>query len=175
MKPWAPASWLASSMYDALMAEQTTTRARGASSLSCGQQLEAADVGHVQVEQDQVGLRLLDRQGQRLVGVAGGADDVEALAGQGHAHQLAQVVVVVDDEQADPLRLRLGRPARRAPVRRTRERRLDRVGRASSRSRRPKIRMASPPGRPRDCPGHRRGGLPGARIGGVARRTEVTG
>ena len=118
MKPTAPASIAASVMWVELIADMTTNFAGRCASRSCGQQLDAADVGHVEVEQHQVGLALLDRRDRRGA-VAALADDLEAADLEAHPDEVARVGVVVDDHDAQP-GLGLGHdrlPARARPRR----------------------------------------------------------
>src|SRR5204862_5553320 len=59
--------------------------------------LEAVEIGHVDVEQHDVGTELL-REAQRAVPVLGFADDVEIIALEEATRTVAERLVVVDDQ-----------------------------------------------------------------------------
>ncbi len=75
------------------------------------QHLETVHLGHHHVEQHEVGRLCLER-GEALIGAAGLADDI-AVHLEVDAHELAQLLVVVDD-QDERFLAGSGRPAARS-------------------------------------------------------------
>ena len=62
--------------------------------------LYAAQLGHLEIHQDDVGTGLCDR-GDRLLAVAGSADHVESVRAEQRGECLPEEAIVVDDEDAD--------------------------------------------------------------------------
>ena len=81
-----------------------------------GARLEARQLGHVEVEQHDVGRAALGQR-QRLAAVAGQAGDLDALVGaQQRRGPLAHETVVVDHEHGDRARVhRTGQPIAAVP------------------------------------------------------------